>query len=58
METGFYWVGSKTTEAEIWYWDAVRGFYRPKEPVPLSLARFKSAGFVLLSERLTPPEEH
>jgi len=28
------------------------------EPIPLSLARFKSAGFVLLSEKLTPPEEH
>ncbi|WP_186454360.1 hypothetical protein [Candidatus Pantoea soli] len=57
METGFYWVGSSTTEPEVWYWDASRGFYRPMEPIPLSLPRFNSAGFKLLSGKLTPPEE-
>lgn len=57
MDTGFYWVGSSTTEPEVWYWDAGRGFYRPMEPIPLSLPRFKSAGFKLLSGKLTPPEE-
>lgn len=56
METGFYWVGSDTTKPQVWFWYLGYGFYRPMDPVPLSMPRFKAAGYSVLSDKLTAPE--